>query len=143
MQRFFEDAELGDDIGPLETRITTAQVIEFTKAWGQNDRPSRFTSEEVAISEGLPGAVVPGIMHMGYVSRLVTEWADGVTLKHLDVIWRQFVPHNADLKLHGIVTDTREEDGEGILEADVYLDSAEGVRHVTGKAIFSLPRRGS
>ena len=53
------------------------------------------------------------------------------------------MPHNAPLKLHGIITDMREEDGEGILEADVYLDAVDGPRHVTGKAIFSLPMRGS
>ena len=143
MQRYFEDVELGDDVGPMETTISTEQVLRFTRIWGQSDRPSRFNSAEQAKSEGLDGAVVPGVMHMGYVSRLVTEWSEGVTLKHLDVIWRQFVPHNAPLKLHGIITDTREEDGEGVLEADVYMDSAEGARHVTGKAVFSLPMRGS
>ncbi len=142
MERYFEDVELGDDVGPMETTISTEQVVQFTRIWGQSDRPSRFNSAEKAISEGLDGAVVPGVMHMGYVSRLITEWADSVTLKHLDVIWRQFVPHNAALKLHGIITDMREEDGEGILEADIYLDAVDGPRHVTGKAVFSLPMRG-
>ena len=56
---------------------------------------------------------------------------------HLDVIFRQFVPHNKVLKIGGIITDMKEEEGRGICEADINLDSEIG-RHVTGKVTFSV-----
>ena len=150
MVRFFHEIELGDEIDPIETTITNDQVKFFQSTWGQGsalltgsgftieeDKPSRFTSDEVAISEGLDGAVVPGIMHMGFVARLVTDWIPTAKIIHLDVIWRQFVPHNKVLTIGGIVTDMKEEDGKGICEADLTLDSEIG-RHVTGKVTFSV-----
>jgi len=37
------------------------------------------------------------------------------------------------------VTDTRQEDGENLVECDVMLTGAEGERYVGGKAIIALP----
>ena len=139
MERYFEDVDLGDEIGPLERAVSDDEVVEFTTLSGQGgNRPSRFTSDEQAEKEGLPGAIVPGIMSMALLSKLLTDWAGSVDVKLLDVIFRQTVPHNQPVKLHGIVTDKREEDGQGTLEADLYLDTAEKGHHITARAVFTL-----
>ncbi|MBI4336572.1 MAG: hypothetical protein HY683_01905 [Chloroflexi bacterium] len=138
MERYFEDVDLGDLIGPVERVATDAQVLDFCKVWGMA-ASNRFTSREVAQREGFPDAIVPGIMGMAFLAELVTRWSPSLELKKLDVIFRQLVPHNRLLKLHGVVTDKDEE--MGLLEADVYLDLSDGDRMVTGKAVFSLPHR--
>ncbi|MBM3946091.1 MAG: hypothetical protein FJ315_01660 [SAR202 cluster bacterium] len=135
----WKTASLGDTIGPVEHLATTASVITFCETWGQG-RPGRFTSDEAARKEGLPGAIVPGIMSMALLSKLLTDWAPGVAVPKLDVIFRQPVPHNQPLKLHGVITDEREVDGRREITADVFLDFASGARLVTGQAVLLLPR---
>ena len=139
MERYFEDVDLGDEIGPHERTVTDDEVVEFTTLSGQGgNRLNRFTSDEQAQKEGLPGAIVPGIMSMALLSKLLTDWAGFADVKLLDVIFRQTVPHNQPLKLHGIVTDKREEVGQGTLEADLYLDTDEKGHHITARAVFTL-----
>lgn len=134
----FDDVELGDEIGPLETEATDSSVVAFCQVW--TDRiPNRFTDQETAEKAGLPGTIVPGIMAMAMVTRLLTQWAGPVSLKDLDVIFRQPVPHHQPLTISGTVTDTRREEGENLVECDVMMTGTQGERYVSGKAIVALP----
>lgn len=135
----WKTASLGDVIGPVERIVATNEVVAFCEAWGQSRLP-RFTSDEAARREGLPGAIVPGIMSMALLSKLLTDWAPGVALPKLDVIFRQPVPHNQPIKLHAVITDEREVGGKRELTADVFLDLATGSRLVTGQAVLLLPK---
>jgi acyl dehydratase len=123
--------------------ISDKAVIDFIGAWDPGLGPSRFTSKEVAKAEGLSGPIVPGIMTMASLSQLLTSWAGPLTLTSLDVIFRQPVPHNQSLKLHGVVTDMNEVNNKGILEVDVYVDTPEGDRLILGKATLSLPLKNN
>jgi acyl dehydratase len=135
----WQEAGLGDAIGPVERVLTTTEVAAFCHIWGQ-DRPSRFTSEEAAKRDGLPEPIAPGIFSMALLSNLVTNWAPVAAVKKLDVIFRQPVPHNQRLKLHGMVTDEQEVNGARELTADLFLDLAENnSRMVTGQIVFTLP----
>ena len=138
----FEDVELGDDIGPVERTITDEQVQAFVEIWGAESGPSRFTSEEVAKGEGLPGMIVPGAMNVGVLSQLLTGWSSSVTLKMLDLMFRQMVRHNVPMQLKGIVTDKNVVDGEPQVECDIWMEGPDGTRLVMGKAIVVLPTRG-
>ena len=44
---FFEDVELGDDIGPLEKIASDQDVIDFCNLWGPPS-PNRFTDPDEA-----------------------------------------------------------------------------------------------
>ena len=134
---YFEELDLGDEIGPLETQASDDQVSSFCRIWDR-ETPSRFTDPEVARQTGLPGPIVPGIMSMAIVARLFTDWAGPGVLKDLDLVFRQPVPHNQPLVVTGTITDTRQEDGENLVECDVLMTGAAGERYVGGKAILSL-----
>jgi acyl dehydratase len=137
----FEDVELGDDIGPVERTITDEQVQAFVQIWGAESGPSRFTSEEVAKGEGLPGMIVPGAMNVGVISQLLTGWSSSVVLKTLDLMFRQMVRHDVPILLKGIVTDKNVVDGEPQVECDIWMEGPDGTRLVIGKAIVVLPTR--
>ena len=139
---YFEDVELGDDLGPAERTITDEQVQAFVEIWGAESGPSRFTSEEVAKGEGLPGMIVPGALSVGVLSQLVTGWSSSVNLKTLDLMFRQMVRHNVPLQLKGIVTDKNVVDGEPQVECDIWMEGPDGTRLVMGKAIVGLPTQG-
>ena len=83
---YFEDVELGDEIGPLQTEATDYGVLEFCQVW-DNRGPSRFTDQAMAEESRLPGPIVPGIMSMGIMARLLTDWAGTEALKDLDIVF--------------------------------------------------------
>lgn len=139
--RYYEDVDVGDDIGPIERAIDHGQVVEFVKAWTNDTKPTRFNDPETAMKEGLAGPIVPGVMTMAFISRLLTEWAPGVSLNTLDVVFRQLVQHDVVHTLSGIVTDKGMIEGRSEVQCDVFLADPEGTRLIIGKAILELPSR--
>ncbi len=134
----FEDVDLGDEIGPVELVATDANVITFCELWG-NPMPNRFTSQDLAERAGLPGPIVPGVMSMALMSQALTDWAGPESLKDLDLVFRQPVPHNKPLLISATITDTRQVDGENLVECDVLMMGEAGERYVGGTALISLP----
>ena len=132
--------ERGDGLGPYEKIATRHAVADFCEIWGA-PAATRFTDDGAAQKEGLPNAIVPGIMSMAYMTQLLSHWADGGLLKSLDVIFRQTVPHEQPLQLVGVVTDKTQGTHESHVTCDVYVLSADGERLVGGKAVVLLPNR--
>ena len=139
--QYYEDVELGDDVGPLEKLIEDGKVAAFCGVWG-TAVPNRFTDEAIAKEDRLPGPIVPGIMGMAMMAQLFVQWWPSGTLKHLDVVFRQPVPH-ALVTISAVVTDKREEAGEHLVDCDVYLSNEESGRLIGGKAVVALPSRQS
>ena len=136
----FEDVELGDEIGPVETEATDEAVLAFCRAWGKwRPTPNRFTDPQLAKEKGLSGPIVPGIMALAMMARMLTEWAGVASIRDLDAVFRQPVPHHQPITIAGIITDTRREDGENLVECDVLMTGAQGERYVTAKATVALP----
>ena len=140
---YYEDVEIGDDIGPVERTVSREQVDAFLRIRGATPGPSRFTDAAQAKKEGLPGPIVPGGMNIAMASQLLTGWSPTVDLKRLEVSFRQVVPHDTPLELKGIVTDKHIVDGEARVECDVAIENEDGASHVIGNATIVLPRRGA
>ncbi len=138
---YFDDVDLGDEVGPVERIVTDEQVIEFTQVWGRETGPTRFTSRETAQSEGLPEAIVPGAMNIAIMSQLITGWSPTVRLQKLDVVFRSPVLHNRPLTLRGMITDKDIVEDDPRIECDITMENEEGTPHVIGKATVSLPIR--
>jgi acyl dehydratase len=140
---YYEDVEIGDDIGPVERLVNRDQVAAFLHIRGGMPGLSRFTDDASAQDEGLPEAIVPGGMTIALASQLLTGWSPTVTLKKLEVSFRQVVPHNSSIHLKGIVTDKHVVDDEPQIECDVFIENEEGGLHVIGNATIVLPKRGT
>jgi acyl dehydratase len=137
---YFEDVAVGDEVGPMEMVAADADVVAFCEVWG-NETPNRFTDRVAAETVRLPGPIVPGIMSMAMMAQLLTHWAGPKALRDLDLVFRQSVPHNRPLKISAIITDTRQEKGENLVECDILMSSPEGGLYVAGKAILALPSK--
>lgn len=138
---YFEDVELGDDIGPITRTVESDQVLEFVSLRESDPKPSRFTSEEAAKEEGLPNAIVPGAMNIALMSQILTDWSPTVCLKKIDVVFRGMVPHEKPLTFSGLVTDKDDSGNSTDLECDIVMENQEGVRLVIGHAEFALPTK--
>lgn len=138
---YFEDVDIGDEIGPVTRSVSDEEVIQFVSIREQKVTPSRFTSKEFANSEGLDEAIVPGAMNIALMSQVLTNWSETVCLLKIDVVFRGTVPHNKELTFSGIITD-KDETGESTkLECDVVMENSEGVKLVIGTGIIALPNR--
>ena len=136
---YFEDIDIGDEIAELEICPTTADVIRFVDV--ARMQSGRFTDDEYARKEGLPGAIVPGNMSLGFLSRMLTEFFPTGTLKELTANFRATVPHNTPLICSGVVTEKQSRHGEHLIFCDVMLGNEEGERYVQGAAQIALPAR--
>ena len=48
----------------------------------------RFTDHEAARKEGLPGALVPGIMSQGFLAAMIHRWAPDAEITNVDTVFR-------------------------------------------------------
>lgn len=136
---YFEDIDIGDDIAELEICPTTSDVVRFVTV--ARMQSGRFTDDEHARREGLPGAIIPGNMSLGFLSRMLTEFFPTGTLKVLTANFRVTVPHNTPLTCSGVVTEKQASGGEHLVFCDVMLSNEEGERYVQGTAQVALPTR--
>jgi acyl dehydratase len=136
---YFEDIEVGDEFAELEICPTTADVIRYVKVARMES--GRFTDDEYARQEGLSGAIIPGNMSLGFLSRMLTDAFPKGILKSLTANFRATVPHNTPLICSGVVTEKQEKDGESLIYCDVLLTNEDGDRYVQGTATITLPHR--
>ena len=122
---YFDEIELGDEIGPVEKVATDEAVANFCEVWGA-PTPNRFTDADAAAKAGMGGTIVPGIMTMAMMAQLLTDWGGPGSIKDLDLVFRQPVPHNRPLPLAATVTDLRETDGRHRVEWHIQRTGKEG-----------------
>jgi acyl dehydratase len=135
---YFDEIEVGDEIDELEIHPTTADVVRYVSV--AHMESGRFTDDAYARQEGLPGAIIPGNMSLGFLSRMLTDYFPRGTLKSLTANFRATVPHNVPLLCSGVVTEKLEVDGELLVFCDVQLSSEDGDRYVQGTARIALPK---
>ena len=68
----------------------------------------RFTDHEAARKEGLPGALVPGIMSQGFLAAMIHRWAPEAEILNVDTVFRAPVIVDQTYSISGVVTDIDE-----------------------------------
>lgn len=129
------DVEFGEELPALTPDTSLANVKRFAVAAGW-DRP-RFTDHEAARKEGLPGALVPGIMSQGFLSAMIHQWAPQAEVRLVDTIFRAPCIVDESYKISGVVTDIDEDSGE--VEIDLTVTNEADETRVFGTAKILLP----
>lgn len=97
----------------------------------------RFTDDEGAKAEGLPGQITPGNMTLALLARTLLAWAPGGRLLRLGTTFRGLALAGSTVTVHGTVTE--KDDARHTVECDVWMETAEGDRCVIGTATVALP----
>jgi acyl dehydratase len=132
--RRFDAVREGDELPVRELFLARDQVRAYARAAGQWS--ARFTDDEGARREGLPGMITPGNMSMGLLAALVEAWAGSGTLCRLGTTFRGLVLPDRTIRLCGAVT--LKDEGTRTVELDVWLETEEGERAVIGTATVAL-----
>lgn len=71
--RHRRDVAVGDELPPMQVRLTRAHLVRYAGAAG--DFNPIHWNERVAREVGLPDVIAHGMLTMGLATRLVTSWA--------------------------------------------------------------------
>ena len=136
----FEEIKIGDTLGPLELFVSKDQCRAYAKTMGMGDGPGRFTDDEAAKKEGLPGMIIPGNMSLGLLSKLVTDWigSSNAWLTRMSTTYRVPVQPDHTVTIHGFITNKKPEDRTA--EIDVWMENEESERLVTATATVEFRR---
>ena len=130
----YSDVELGDELPDESQDITMERVKLFVQTVGL-DFP-RFTDHEFARKEGLPGAVVPGIMSQGLLAAMIHRWAPGSRVRKIDTVFRAPIVVGTTVTCKGAITDL--DDETHTVEIDLTVVSPNGATNVLGTALVEL-----
>jgi acyl dehydratase len=140
-QVFFEDVKEGQEIGPLKITPDRQQLVKF--AAGSGDFNPLHFDEKFAANMGMPEPIVHGRFKYAITGRLVNEWVGpGGRLRKFAVSYRGMDMPNKEITAKGVVTATRQENGENIVELDVWTEDVDGKKTTPGNAVVTLPSRG-
>jgi acyl dehydratase len=126
----FEDVVEGDELPGREFVLEKDQVRAYVRA--ANQWAPRFTDDDGARQEGLPGMITPGNMSMGLLTTMIESWAGPGSLRRLGTTFRGLLLPGRTIRLHGAVTQ-RDEAARSV-ELDVWIETDEGDRVVAGTA---------
>ena len=87
--RRWDEVSEGDEIGPITRLLSKDEVRAYARACGVYF--PRFTDDEGARQEGLPGMITPGNMSMGLLATLIESWAGAGALRRLGTTFRGLV----------------------------------------------------
>lgn len=134
----FDQVQIGTAIGPEQIFVSKDQTRKYARACGL-DAP-RFTDDEGAKKEGLPGMILPGNMSLGLLSKVVTDWIAGSSarLTRLSTTYRVPVQPDHTLTIQGFVTHSYPDSRQ--CEIDVWIENEDAERLVTGTATVEFSK---
>lgn len=130
------DVEFGTQLPVFHPNTELACVREFAEAvgWGGG----RFDSHEKAKKEGLPGALVPGIMAMGFLTSVIHSWAPRARVANIDTVFRAPLIADEPCTVSAVVTDIDEDNA--VVELDLTVKNDRDETRVFGTARVELPK---
>jgi len=132
--RSWTEVEFGEELPAHTPDVSLANVRRFTHAAGMTF--PRFHDHEAARREGLPGAIVPGIMSQGILAALIHRWAPGARIVRIDTVFRSPILVDSRPRATGVVTDKNE--AARTVEIDLTIQNEAHESPVVGTATVAL-----
>jgi hypothetical protein len=129
------DVEFGVELPMFKPDTSLVNCSRFARSVGWGG--ARFEDHEGARKQGLPGALVPGIMGMGFLTSAIHQWAPGARIEHVDTVFRAPMIADTPAIIGAVVTDIDEDDG--VVELDMTIKNEADETRVFGTAKVRLP----
>ena len=128
MSRTYDEVEFGEDLPEVQPDVGIENVRRFATAASM--LAGRFVDHDEARQEGLPQAIVPGIMSQGILVSLIHAWAPGCTIHKIDTVFRAPLLVDSKPIARGVVTD--KDDASRRVEIDLTVVNEAGETRVMG-----------
>ncbi|MBN1961883.1 MAG: MaoC family dehydratase N-terminal domain-containing protein [Deltaproteobacteria bacterium] len=119
---------------PALTRVVLARF-----AGAVDDYNPMYLDDKVAVASGKTSVFAPTNLIMAYIGRMIENWLVGAYLRRFDLKVVRLVWPGDVLTCRGIINDKRREDGECLIEANVWTDNQRGENVAKGIAIAVVP----
>jgi len=139
-QVYFDDVQEGMELPTLRKDPTTQQLVMYAGASG--DYYQIHYDLEFAKNNGLPNVILHGALKNAFLGHLVTDWiGEWGTLKKLSVQYRGMDVPGTPAYVKGVVKKKYVQDGENVVECEIWVENHEGNHTTPGYAVATLPSR--
>ena len=141
-QNYYEDVEVGTEIGPLEKNPTTQQLVKYAGASG--DFYQIHYDKDFALANKLPGVILHGALKNAFLGHLMTDFAGNHgMLRKLGVQYRGMDQPGTKVVCKGRVTKKYVEGHHHMVDCEIWLENAKGEKTTPGSATVILPSRNA
>ncbi|MAX19871.1 MAG: dehydratase [Chloroflexi bacterium] len=139
-QVYFEDVAEGQELPEVRKDPTTQQLVMYAGASG--DYYQIHYDLNFAKNNNLPDVILHGALKNAFLGQIMTNWiGEGGTLKKLSAQYRGMDVPGTPAFVKGVVKKKSVENGENLVECDIWLEDHEGKHTTPGAAVVSLPSR--
>ena len=133
----FENLKAGDAIPAITSpAISHVQLALYASA-GADHNPIHV-DEEAAKAGGLPGIIAHGMLPLGFLGQLVTQWAPQRQLRSLSARFVAMAFPGDVITCSGKIAGKREEAGEKLVDLELVAQNQKGENIQLGKATVVL-----
>lgn len=137
---FYEDVNEGDEVPNLtKGPINRTQLVKYAGASG--DFNPMHHDEIFAQNAGMPSVFAHGMLSMGFLGQLVTDWVGNEPLKKLGVRFAAITWPGDIITCKGKVAKKYQEEDRNYVECELWAENQRGEKTVTGRALVALPSK--
>lgn len=134
---YFEEVKGDEELPSFGITVTRTHIVKYAGASG-NFSPHHH-DEDFAKSIGFPSVFAMGMMHGGMLSRVVTDWAGDGRVKRYKLRFTAIVWPNDILTFKGQVVRKYQQDGENLVDCQLFVVNQKGENAIIGETTVSLP----
>src|SRR5947209_18865679 len=137
---YYEDVQVGDALPSLvKPPITHLQLVRYAGASG--DFNPLHTDPKVGESIGFGGIIAHGMLIMGFVGQLLSDFVGPTALRAFGVRFRGMTRLDDVITCTGTIMEKYEAGGEGRIAGKVQAVDQNGDVKISGTFVAALPRR--
>ncbi|MGQ0507515.1 MAG: MaoC family dehydratase [Myxococcaceae bacterium] len=134
---YFEGVRVGDELPALaKTPVDRVQLARYAGASG--DFNPIHVDEVYAKSVGMPSVYAPGMLVMGFLGQLISDWARGAQLRKYNVRFIKMVWPGDTVVCKGRVMDRFGDAGRYFADIDVWAENQKGELVMKGQSEIQL-----
>ena len=134
----FNDINIGDAI-PSMTKPAISHLQLALYAGAGADHNPIHVDEEAAKAGGLPGIIAHGMLPLGFLGQLLTQWVPQRQLRSLSARFVAMAYPGDVITCSGKITRKREAAGERLVDLDIAVQNQKGENIQLGRATVALP----
>lgn len=139
-QVHFEDISEGQEIPKLSLHCDSQRLVYFAAGYG--DYYQIHYDKDFAQKTGLKDRITHGALKHSLIGRMLAEWS-GETgkVKRFAVQYRGMDDIDRDIIARGVITGKRVENGDHLVDLEVWTEDPDGNKTTPGTATVILPSK--
>ena len=133
------DVDVGSPLPEWTLESVDPGRMKVFAAIARDPNPIHWDRSEVAKRGFGERTINQGPTNLGYVLNMLIAWAGPTSLRQVVVRFTANVFEQDRVVAGGVVTGVRRQDGERLVDCDVWLDRDDGTRAVAGTATVAFP----